>query len=96
MFGELNEKQAEYLQDILASGRHLLSLINDILDLSKVEAGRMELDLAPFDLPAALEKRRDPGQGERAGRRGLQPRPDAWTRELGRSSGTSGRSSRSC
>jgi signal transduction histidine kinase len=55
MFGELNDKQAEYLQDILSSGRHLLSLINDILDLSKVEAGRMELELAPFSLPAALD-----------------------------------------
>ena len=47
MFGEVNEKQAEYLQDILSSGRHLLSLINDILDLSKVEAGRLELELGP-------------------------------------------------
>jgi signal transduction histidine kinase len=47
MFAEVNEKQAEYLQDILFSGRHLLSLINDILDLSKVEAGRLELQLLP-------------------------------------------------
>src|SRR5262249_31070439 len=55
MFGEVNEKQAEYLQDILSSGRHLLSLINDILDLSKVEAGRLELELGRFHLPPALD-----------------------------------------
>ncbi|OGA60767.1 MAG: hypothetical protein A3F77_07595 [Betaproteobacteria bacterium RIFCSPLOWO2_12_FULL_67_28] len=54
-FGELNEKQMEYVNDIHSSGRHLLGLINDILDLSKIEAGRMELDLADFDLPAALQ-----------------------------------------
>jgi len=55
MFGELNEKQAQYVRVVLNSGRHLLSLINDILDLSKVEAGRMELELSGFNLRVALE-----------------------------------------
>jgi signal transduction histidine kinase len=55
MFGDINEKQTEYLRDILESGQHLLSLINDILDLSKIEAGRMELEPADFDLPNAIE-----------------------------------------
>ena len=50
MAGDVNEKQAEYLDDILSSGNHLLSLINDVLDLSKVEAGQVELELAPFSL----------------------------------------------
>jgi signal transduction histidine kinase len=55
IFGELNEKQAEYVRDIHESGDHLLSLINDILDLSKIEAGRMELDLKKFDVRTALD-----------------------------------------
>jgi signal transduction histidine kinase len=56
MFGEVNEKQAEYLDDILSSGNHLLSLINDVLDLSKVEAGQVELELADFSLRETLER----------------------------------------
>jgi signal transduction histidine kinase len=55
MFGPLNEKQEEYLDDILASAYHLLSLINDVLDLSKVEAGQLELEIEPFSLRDALE-----------------------------------------
>jgi signal transduction histidine kinase/HAMP domain-containing protein len=55
MFGDVNEKQAEYLEDIHSSGTHLLSLINDILDLSKIEAGKMELELSRFDIGAALQ-----------------------------------------
>jgi signal transduction histidine kinase/HAMP domain-containing protein len=54
MFGDLTEKQLEYQKDIHESGKHLLSLINDILDLSKIEAGRMELELSKFHLPTAV------------------------------------------
>ena len=54
MFGDLNPKQLEYARDIHSSGQHLLSLINDILDLSKVEAGAMSLDLQEFDVAAAV------------------------------------------
>jgi signal transduction histidine kinase len=55
MFGDINDKQEEYLNDILSSGRHLLSLINDILDLAKIEAGRMELEASDFHLPQAID-----------------------------------------
>ncbi len=70
LFGEVNDKQAEYLADIMESGQHLLALINEVLDLSKIEAGRMEAEIAPFDvkrtLDAALALVR-----ERAQRRGV-------------------------
>ena len=56
LFGEVNAKQEEYLDDILSSGNHLLDLINDVLDLSKVEAGQVELEVAPLALREALER----------------------------------------
>jgi signal transduction histidine kinase len=56
LFGPINDKQEEYLDDILSSGHHLLSLINDVLDLSKVEAGQIELEIATFSLREALER----------------------------------------
>jgi signal transduction histidine kinase len=54
MFGEVNEKQEEYLDDILSSGQDLLSLINEVLDLAKVEAGQVELEVGTFSLNEAL------------------------------------------
>ena len=82
MFGEVNEKQLEYLLDIHTSGHHLLTLINDILDLSKIEAGRMELDLAsdePADAARQLHDagpraRQPTGAGARARHRGRRRR----------------------
>lgn len=71
MFGDLNSKQEEYLHDIMASGQDLLSLINDILDISKIEAGRMELEPSTFDLPMLLDNTLKFIK-ERASRHGIQ------------------------
>jgi signal transduction histidine kinase len=70
LFGPLNDKQSEYVADIADSGRHLLSLINDVLDLSKIEAGRMELDASDLDLANAVGRAVSLVR-ERAERRGI-------------------------
>ena len=71
LFGELNERQAEYVQDIAGSGRHLLDLVNEILDLSKVEAGRMELEPSEF-APAETMRGAVMFVRERAANHGIQ------------------------
>jgi signal transduction histidine kinase len=73
MFGDINERQEEYLRDIHGSGQHLLELLNEILDLSKVEAGRMELDYTHLDLRELLERAVSMVR-ERAGTRGVDLR----------------------
>jgi signal transduction histidine kinase len=55
-FGVLTDEQRDYVADILSSGRHLLELINDILDLSKIEAGKMKLNQETFDLAPVVEE----------------------------------------
>ncbi len=55
-FGELNESQDRYVDNIYRSARHLLNLINDILDLAKVESGKMKVTLEPFSLKACLDQ----------------------------------------
>jgi signal transduction histidine kinase len=70
MFGELNERQLAYVNDVLAAGKHLLSLINDVLDLAKIEAGRMDLELSQVDIPSVLRSAVSL-HSERAGRDGI-------------------------
>ena len=82
MFGELNERQIAYVKDVLDAGRHLLSLINDVLDLAKVEAGKMELELSEVAVPDVLLAAVSI-HSERAGRSGvalaLHTEPDEIT-----------------
>ncbi len=82
MFGELNERQLAYVNDVLEAGKHLLSLINDVLDLAKIEAGKMELELAPVAVHDLLRSAVSM-QSERADRAGVElaltTRPDEIT-----------------
>jgi signal transduction histidine kinase len=71
MFGELNERQLAYVNDVLEAGRHLLSLINDVLDLAKIEAGKMELELSEVALPELLRSAVSM-HAERAARAGIE------------------------
>ena len=84
LFGDINDKQAEYLDDILASARHLLSLIDDVLDLAKVEAGLIDLQIVPFFLPTTLERAvvimREGAAREDGIRISLSAAPDVATR----------------
>jgi len=71
MFGELNERQLAYVDDVLAAGKHLLSLINDVLDLAKIEAGKMELELSEVEIPEVLRSAVSM-HSERASRGGVE------------------------
>ena len=75
MFGPVNERQRDYLRDIWTSGRHLLELLNEILDLSKVEAGQMDLEYATFAVRDCLEYGLSLMR-ERAGQHGIELRLD--------------------
>ena len=90
LFGEMNDKQTEYVGDISESGRHLLNLINDILDLSKIEAGRMELDASDFDIATTIDNTMSLVR-ERAQRREIALRSHGGPTPRGRSAPTSAR-----
>ena len=81
MFGELNERQLAYVGDVLEAGRHLLSLINDVLDLAKIEAGRMELELSQVAVPELLRGAVSM-QSERATRGGIDLSVDSEPEEI--------------
>ena len=89
MFGSLNERQREYAHDIHASGEHLLSLINDVLDLSKIEAGHMELNLSEVEMPELI-RNTAAMMRERCTRGGLtlklalEEAPDTWVADARR------------
>ena len=89
MFGSLNERQREYAHDIHASGEHLLSLINDVLDLSKIEAGHMELNLSEVEMPELI-RNTAAMMRERCTRGGLtlklalEETPDTWVADARR------------
>jgi len=71
MFGELNERQLAYVDDVLAAGKHLLSLINDVLDLAKIEAGKMEPEFSRVAIPDVLRSAVSM-HSERASRGGVE------------------------
>ena len=71
MYGELNERQLAFVDDVLVAGEHLLSLINDVLDLAKIEAGGMELELSEVAIPDVLRSAVSM-HAERASRAGVE------------------------
>jgi signal transduction histidine kinase len=71
MYGELNERQLAFVKDVLVAGEHLLSLINDVLDLAKIEAGGMELELSQVSIPDVLQSAVSM-HSERASRAGVE------------------------
>jgi signal transduction histidine kinase len=93
MFGDINQRQEEYLHDILSSGRHLLELINDVLDVSKVEAGSMKLERSLMSVRPLLEDALTLVR-EQAAHRGVRL-GSTWTRTFPPSPATNDGSSRS-
>ena len=70
---ELDDEQRDYAEQVARSGEHMLAIINDILDVSKIEAGTLELDVADFDLRETIEQACAPARPRGAGK-GLRAR----------------------